>query len=372
MRRVPLLLAVVAVLVAACSSDSNEEVRLDVERLPEPAEVSAANLASAASQARGLSTGRFEMVMEFEIEGDGESMAFAMGATGEYDDSVPAVAMTMDLGSFMADMAALEGEPLPPGMDGDMTMEMRQIGDVTYMSMSGLADLFGPGGSPGGATWMKIDAEAMGVDTADLGGYGGMDDMGMDPSNILALVEGADGEVTDLGPGEVRGVPTNGFGVEISVAEAVAAQSTPEEAAALEDELRSLGMGAMADLTYPIEIHVDDDGLVRRIELSMDLSAGDMGMAVPGGEFGDGRFSMSVRIDFFDLGADDIVVVAPSDDEVMDLGDMFGGMMGDVDMDELMGDLDGMMGDVDMDELMGDLEGMLGDLESEMDALLGD
>jgi hypothetical protein len=339
-----LLIAMVLVAGACGSDDGGEQVSIDDDRdaaesesTDPPAEVDGRYLAKAAEGTLEAETGRFEMVLSFGGEVDGQVLDAAMTTTGAYDTAVPATTMAMDMGEFLEDMAALaetEGDDLT-GMEmlgDDLSMEMIQIDSMMYLRMpmlSALGAMMGGGTEDIGDKWIAVDMEEMGASLDEFGG-GGVSSM--DPSFYLEMLEGAGAEVTPLGALDVRGTATTGYAVDVSVSDAITAQADEETAAEIESQLEALGAGDVADLTIPMEIYVDANGDVRRVVI--DMSFADVAAAMPdlGTEAGDiGDLSMNTTIDFFDLGSEDIVIDAPPADETVDLstlGGMFGGAGG--------------------------------------------
>lgn len=344
LRRLLFLLIALVLVAGACGSDDGgEQVSIDDDRdtsepdaADPPAEVDGRYLAKAAADTLEAETGRFEMTMTFGGQMEGNDLDMAMTMTGSYDTSIPATTMSMDMGDLFAEMAALaeaEGEDTT-GMDilgDDLSMEMIQIDSMLYLRMpmlSALGGMLGGGTEDMGDQWIAVDMDDMGAGVDEFGG--GVSSM--DPSLYLEMLEGAGAEVTELGPVDVRGTATTGYSVDVSVSEAIAAQADEETAAELESQLEQLGAGDLGDLEIPMEIYIDSEGEVRRVVI--DMSFADMASTIPdlgtgAAELGD--LSMSMTIDFFDLGSDDIVIEAPPEDEIVDmstLGGMFGGAGG--------------------------------------------
>jgi len=347
LRRLFFLLIALVLVAGACGSDDGaEQVSIDDDRDASEPESSGASkqvstqyLAEVAEDTLDAGTGRYEMTMTMGGEVDGDALDLSMVVTGSYDTEVPASTMSMDMGPMFDELAAMaeaEGEDVS-GMDmlsGDLTMEMIQIDSMVYLRMpmlSALGGMFGGETDDMGDKWIAVDSDDLGMGSEGLTG-GGMSTM--DPSMYLELLEGSVGEVTELGSVDVRGTATTGYAVDVSVSEAMAAQTDEEAAAELESQLESLGAGDLGDLEIPMEIYVDGDGQVRRV--NVDMSFADVASALP--DLGSdpsmmGDFTMSMTIDFFDLGSEDIVIEAPPEDEIVDmstLGGMFGGAGGDL------------------------------------------
>lgn len=248
---------------------------------------------------------RFEMAMDIEGLPSGMEMP---SMTGEQDGEL--MSMTMDM-SAMA-----EGEDLPPGLDeDDLVMEM--AGDATTMYMrapflGALADesevarqpewmrQFVEGLAQG---WVSIDLSALG----DLGrgqAAGAVGGSGMDPQMMLDLVRAAD-SVTELGEDVVRGVPVTGLGTEMTLADMIGAQGGDPAAVPRQ----------MADIVVAMEVWVDSDGLIRRVDLGYELDGELLGAGAPS------SIGFGFTLDFFDYGDDSIEVELPTD--AVDVTDAF-------------------------------------------------
>lgn len=248
---------------------------------------------------------RFEMAMDIEGLPSGMEMP---SMTGEQDGEL--MSMTMDM-SAMA-----EGEDLPPGLDeDDLVMEM--AGDATTMYMrapflGALADesevarqpewmrQFVEGLAQG---WVSIDLSALG----DLGrgqAAGAVGGSGMDPQMMLDLVRAAD-SVTELGEDVVRGVPVTGLGAEMTLADMIGAQGGDPAAVPRQ----------MADIVVAMEVWVDSDGLIRRVDLGYELDGELLGAGAPS------SIGFGFTLDFFDYGDDSIEVELPAD--AVDVTDAF-------------------------------------------------
>ena len=117
----------------------------------------------------------------------------------------------------------------------------------------------------------------------------------VDPSELLRTFREAGGEPTRLGEKDVRGVPTDGYRLQLDLARLV--ERAPEEhRKSLRAELER-----RTEKTLPVEVWIDEAGRARRFVIELD--------------------EVPATIDFFDfgVGAD---VQAPPKDEVFD-GDEF-------------------------------------------------
>lgn len=224
-----------------------------------------------------------------------------MPMQGEFDHQHNRMGMAMDLSSMLSQIAD-DGAQSMPG-----TMRMVVDGDVAYMSMGELGTVFGA--APDG--WIRID-------TASGGGTGSMMSGTSDPRAFLALLAGDDGSVAEVGREDVRGVPTTHYQGTLDMAAAMASASQTQQQELSEAlSAQGLSLDALGALEMPVEVWIGDDGLARRVVITMDLGsmAGAMGGAGTGEVAG---VTMEINMEMFDYGAS-IDVPLPPPDKVVDL-----------------------------------------------------
>ena len=325
MRR-KLLLVIGAVLVlvgSACASDDGGgQVTADGEAnevAPEPdggdtgagigaltPEATPAFMAQAAQATSEAGSYRMTMTMSaqgVDELGDGVLMTVdgAFSADGSQGE------MTMDMsgmfGSMGADIAG--GEDL--GGFGDMVTDMFTEpwevvvdGPDTYIRMPMLTGMLG------------ADTEWIRTPTEDGGAQMGAGGLGQATSaaEMTRLLEGA-GEVTEVGAEDVGGVPTTHYSVDVDFA--ALAESVGEAEAA---ELEGLAPGAVT-----MDVWIGDDGLVRRMEMVMDVGA--LGAGLGGGASGQILMTMEMT----DFG-EPVEITVPDPSQVTDAGDLGMGMLG--------------------------------------------
>jgi hypothetical protein len=190
--------------------------------------------------------------------------------------------------------------PFEPGMP-PMKMEQLMVGETMYMR----SDLFSAA-LPKGKTWMKLDlaslGKELGIDIASI-----MEQSrNSDPRSQLSFVQGAKGDIKELGKAEIRGTKTTHYGFTIDVAEAV--KDLPAELAELKPLLEGVGLDE-----FPAEAWIDDEGLIRRINYSIRVPSDGSGKAQ----------AMSISQDFFDFGAK-VDVSAPPPAQVVDFMEALG------------------------------------------------
>jgi hypothetical protein len=245
-------------------------------------------------------TARFEMQLSMEIPGFDQ--AFSFSASGASDTASGEGEITLDMGSFgklMGGLAGSMGGNVPAGFDDPekWKMELRLDGDVAYMRMPLLADKL-----PGGKEWVRLDlkkaASVQGLDLEQFQGFA----QGSDPRQMLDFLRAVSSEVTRMGTEEVRGVETTHYFAVVDLKKALA-----DLARTSGQETLFSQFGGFADSlqNLPIDVWVDADNLVRR--MNMDLS-----FAVPG----QGAAKASVAMELFDYGRPVSVDVPPASDTV--------------------------------------------------------
>ena len=172
----------------------------------------------------------------------------------------------------------------------------RSRGMVSMQNPLGITEIFLPsktyikipGGVSGprlrGKSWIALDAGASaGPAGSLLGPFGG----GTDPGDLLASLTAISSRVTRVGTTTIRGVPVTGYRVAIDPAKA-AARVPRGQRAGLLGFAKLLGHGAI-----PVQVWVDGQNLVRRVQLSLHL---------PGGGVPSGSARVMQVTDFYDFG----------------------------------------------------------------------
>ena len=167
---------------------------------------------------------------------------------------------------------------------------------------------------PGGKPWVKIDLEELnkqrGVDLGQLSQLSWSD-----PSQTLALLKATSGEIEEVGQEDVRGVETTRYRLTVDLAKV--ADAAP---AASRDQVRA-SMRRLIEQTrtrtIPVQVWIDDDGLLRRQRMSMKY-------AVPSGASGQPQQAeMTMTTELFDFGTKVDAQVPPAA-QVADLADLIG------------------------------------------------
>jgi hypothetical protein len=152
-------------------------------------------------------------------------------------------------------------------------------------------------------SWVRVDNAVMGD------GWYSMSPVPFDPDAVLrAIAEAVD--VTSVGAEEIRGIPTIRHHGKISTAAyrtALGASQIP---------------GSRDVLLYDLDVWIDGDGLVRRVDFQLDMLAmmsalaDTLGTPMPNIEdqtaFADGMGTSVETIEYYDLDAD-ITIAVPTD-----------------------------------------------------------
>lgn len=303
MRRKWLAAAAAVAALAGCGSGRGTEGLAAVR----PAAVQ-----DAAAATRAAGTARVETTMTMTI--DGNDVTFT--AEGVTDPENGRSQMSVDMGQVFGQMGDLGGLGPPPGELEELFSDpMLVVTDGTRLLVKfpAFAMMLG-----GGKDWVGFDlAQFAGGAGAVFGG--GPTPFGTDPSQMLDLL-GAVDDMVEVGPEEVRGVPTVHSAGSLTFGELVAA--VPEE-------LTKMFGGAISDVLppeaedteIPVDVWVDDDGRLRRSRMAMDLSAFAAGTGAEGIPA-----AMTMTTEFFDFGQP-VEIEVPADDEVADVTELFGDML---------------------------------------------
>ncbi len=211
----------------------------------------------------GVETGRYELVVTYDTGAVSAEPVPPLRATGEFADQGRALRIEMDLGS------------------GAGVIEQVVVDGIAYVEVPGV-----------------------GCQSVDMGemydAMAGSSSTAMDPTSFLEQLRAVDGDVEEVGSLEVRGVATTHLAASYTVRESL--EALPEEQAAALEELYAELPASFLDTEQQVDVFVDDDGLLRRMQLaspSMDLQ----GVALP---------ASTTILDYFDFGAD-ITIEAPAD-----------------------------------------------------------
>jgi hypothetical protein len=241
MRRLLLVLFLMLPL-AGCGGGVGEQAALD-----------ASGLAASADATAKAGGARFELSVKQEVPGAAEPVPIT--ASGVIDAAGRRALMTMDLSALADQLGAVDL--------GDGRIEAVVDGLVVYMKASFLPD----GLLPPGKEWLRLDAAALakraGITAADLAAVGGND-----PLKLLDYLRGVSGTVDRVGEQELDGVSTTHYRANVDLRRSLKRLPPSVRTGA------KPGIDRLVELagpTLPVDVWVDDDGLVRRLEGTLTM-----------------------------------------------------------------------------------------------------
>jgi hypothetical protein len=163
---------------------------------------------------------------------------------------------------------------------------------------------------PAGKSWVKVDLAAagrsIGVDVNALS-----QSQAGDPSQTLAYLRGASGDVTRVGTEDVRGTQTTHYRAVLDLNKA--ADQSPGAREAIKSAINALGSSKQ-----PADVWVDAQGRLRRMRYIVDLSKSKVAASTPGVPT-----SLTFTLELFDFGVP-VQAAVPPPDQVVDLGALTG------------------------------------------------
>lgn len=228
------------------------------------------SFASAANASAASDTGRFEL--EAKITLPGTDKGFGFSASGGFDTPNQRAQMSLDLSS-LAQLLAGFGQSLGGSSSGDLPsdpgswrLEVIQNGDTVYVRTP-LLD----GKLPAGKTWVEGKAKDLATQGgSQLGQFGSL--AGTDPRDAFAYLKAVSGSIETVGGESVRGVDTTHYRATIDPAkiESMLPAEQRQGLGSLDGLLGQAGLGAI-----PLDVWIDAEQRVRKLELSLALGSGD-------------------------------------------------------------------------------------------------
>ena len=267
-RAATLFIVLLAVLLGACGQGGAPPHQLVVS-------------AASATQDSGSAK------MQLDISMSGAAQPLSMRGEGAIEFASQRSRMTMNVGAL-------------PGAAGEI--EMVTDGPDIYMKLPNAQAI----GMP--TAWVKLRAE----DMAGAGANQFSQLSTTDPARGLEMLRGASDDVREVGAEDVRGTPTTHYSATVDLERAI--DEAPEKArAALQQQMDMLGTK-----TIPVDVWIDEQGLVRRQTVTMDLSK----MAQQAGA-GQTPTEMKMTLELYDFGTD-VDTTPPPKSEVTDYKDLQG------------------------------------------------
>lgn len=254
---------------------------------PPAGRMSIASLRQAASNATAATSGRLEMSLIFsEPGGPGE---VSMTMSGSYTVDRSQISTQVDMTDVSTDAIGGDFADLA-------NSEMIVVGEDAFVRGGVFSMLAGETATKD--TWLKMPS------------MGASEMTSVSPDLAVEFLDGAYGEVTEVGPQDIRGVATTHYRVMLDPEKLI---GTVAADLALSD------LGSLDGLT--MDLFVGSDGLMRRMTFAPDIEG----------------VSMSMTVDYFDLGLP-VAIEAPTEFTEFDPMTAFGGMADG--FEDLLGDLD--------------------------------
>jgi hypothetical protein len=299
--------ALAALGITACGSGSSDDATV-VQAAATPQ-----FLTESADRTATVESGRFEMSIDIPSS-DEVPNGFSIKGSGAFDLQSHRSQTTIDMSGLIDAAKDTEGAEML-ALFGDGKFDVITDGDVVYVHAGFLSAFLGGDDSK---PWVKIPADQGDEVASDVSG--GL----ADATALLDLLRDKGATVTDEGQADVNGQSTHHLKATISVADALAA--APAESKAKAQELIDQFGAQAGDVDLPLDVFVDDQGFVRRMQMTIDGDAFAT-LAGPDAATG-GPQQMAFTVDFLDLG-ESVDIQLPPADQVSDgskLGEQFQGL----------------------------------------------
>jgi len=268
-------------------------------------------LAQSASTSAEATTGRFSFDLALEFPGTDEP--FALSGEGAFDEAANRAAFAVDmssfaklLGGFVAGLAGPNAQGAPDFDDpGGWKIEVVQDGEVGYVRFPAFDEQL-----PEGKSWIRSDGDTVSANF-DFDQFEQFAQS--DPRDVLESLQGVTTEVEVVGTETLRGASTTHYRAVVDPQELVKSapqdetQGQDEESESLIDELT--GQSGVDEI--PLDVWIDDSGLVRK--LSLAISAND----ATTGQSGD----VSLAFELWDYD-EPVAIELPPASEVVDASDI--------------------------------------------------
>jgi hypothetical protein len=278
-RLLPPVLLVALALVGGCGGDDDSSADVLADAASKTTEAGSARIAFTGSSDAGLP-------QSFEISGKG------------------VVDNANRVGRLEFDFSSLASS-LPPGADlsaDELTGEVIFEDFVFYMRFPVLSRLL-----PERKEWVRFDLEevskAQGIDLSQFTQFGQAD-----PSQALQYLRAVSGEVEEKGREDVRGVPTTRYEATVDLRKFPDVLPDDQREAA-EKSVDTLVQQLGGKTELPMEVWIDDDGLIRRQRFEFAFEA--QGQEV----------SFRYDSELYDFGVD-VEVQPPPAEDTADLGQL--------------------------------------------------
>jgi hypothetical protein len=285
-------------------------------------EATGAFLASASERSSGEPY-RYTATVNLELEVMGRDLGY-VARLGEGEIDGESYEQHLDMTEYYEGFTAATGGAMP---EIDLTVDM--VGDAETLYFRAPAFAAPPGSEmPAdlaqlGDGWGRVDLAALGdASLTEVQAQADPSPVVGDPRSILDMVSAAY-DVTGLGEEEVGGEATNGLGATVAMTDLLAAQGLdPQEFA--DETAASARAGAedpdFAEIvdrylasSFPLEVWVNDEGLVRRVSYTTSLA--QYGGLDAQASAGIDSYAVTTTIDYADYGDETIDTSPPPEAE---------------------------------------------------------
>jgi hypothetical protein len=241
----------------------------------------------------------FTMAMDVPVPAAAGGTGAPVTLTGQGGSSSDGrLQMTLDLSAFNA--AAPPDRQLPADQ---LQAELLFDGATIYLRFPALA-------AQVGTEWVSADLAALsGMSGVDLSALVGA--AGADPTATLAQLRGV-GDVTEVGPEEVRGAATTHYHAVVDLQAAI--EALPAEARAAMEASVEQYQALLGTTEIEVDVWLDADGRPARIVEVMPFPAGA----------GQPPLEATLTMELFDWGTP-VTITPPPADQVTDLSQVVGG-----------------------------------------------
>jgi hypothetical protein len=223
-------------------------------------------LSEAATSSADATSGRF--AFSFEMTVPDLEKPFAFAGEGAFDANADRAHLSFDFSSFAELLGGMfsgfggSGSQAPDfGDPKAWQIEAVKDGEDVYMRFPAIASQL-----PAGKSWVKTNAQDAGTGTSF--NFSQLQDMSSnDPRKMLEFLRAASGGIENVGREELRGVSTTHYRATVDLREYE--KLVPPDK---REELRSMMSEALEQtgLTeLPVDVWLDDNGLVRQVEMSV-------------------------------------------------------------------------------------------------------
>jgi hypothetical protein len=316
-RHALVLLAVLAALACAgCGALGGDDEAADEQAQVQPSppaqqeqQGAAALLVGASQKIAEAGSARMALNVSMTIPGAPSELGFA--AEGVFDFVNQRGMLALDLDGIAAALGA-QGA----GIDAFLPDRLVMDGTVMYVRMPGLKEQV-----PGAKPWVRMDVQELaaqqGQDLSQLQQLGGQ----ADPTQLLKVLEAVGGSIETVGEETIRDEVTTHYRASLDLAKL--GSVLPEAQRAAFQQQLDVAQQQLGLTEVPFDVWLGQDGLLRRIAMSLDLSAAAAQSGTPG------PASVGFTMDVYDYGVE-VDVEVPPKGKTMDFEKLLGAGLGNM------------------------------------------